>query len=63
MILSILFLYWKNIIVITNEQQNYIMIIFLTGNTQMIESLHDSYCVNNNVQFKNNKDVVLIYSR
>jgi len=44
--------YWENVIVITNKQQNYIVIVFLTDNTQMIELLHDLYCVNDNVQLK-----------
>jgi len=43
-----------------NKQQNYIVIVFLTDNTQMIEPLHDLCCVNNNIQFK---DILLIYLR
>jgi len=45
------------------KQQNYIVIVSLTDNTQMIKLLHDLCCVNDNVQFKNDKDVVLIYPR
>jgi len=61
MILSILFSCSENVVVITNKQQNYIVIVFLTDNTQIIEPLHNLCCVNDKVQLKNNKHVILIY--
>jgi len=32
-------------------------------NIQMIEPLHDLCCINDNIQFKNDKDVILIYPK
>jgi len=39
----------ENVVVITNKQQSYIVIIFLTYNIQMIKPLHDLCSINNNI--------------
>jgi len=45
----------ENVVVITNKQQNYIMIIFLTNNTQMT-LIARLVLRQQHIQFKNDKD-------
>jgi len=62
-ILSILFSCWENVVVIINKQQNYIVIVFLTNNTKMIESLHDLCCINDNPVQKRQRCCINILER